>query len=212
LKKKVAEILLNTQAVKLNVNEPFIYTSGIRSPIYCDNRILIGKRERSTIIKFFLKELEQKTFEVIVGTATAGIPWATFLADRLDKPLAYVRSKRKKHGKTKMIEGANVKNKKIVLIEDLISTGGSSLRAVQNLRKEGAIVDEIFAIFSYQFKSATKNAKENNVNIITLSDFSTLLQLAKQTNFINNTDYKYAMQWNSNPEEWYKSNRFINLN
>ncbi len=203
MKREIANILLKTKAVKLDASNPFTYASGIRSPIYCDNRILIGQAQRDRVIELFLEKLSDYEFDVVCGTATAGIPWAAIIADRLHKPLAYVRSKKKEHGKAKAVEGAEVKNKKVILIEDLISTGGSSIKAAGNLIKEGAIVQTIVAIFTYQFKSSDKNALESNLEIDTLSDFSTLLSLAKQEQYLSQAEYDSAKVWSQDPEGWW---------
>ncbi len=203
MKREIAKILLRTKAVKLDANNPFTYASGIKSPIYCDNRILIGKKERDRVVELFLEKLSNYDFDVVCGTATAGIPWAAIIADRLNKPLAYVRNKKKEHGKAKVVEGAEVNNKKVILIEDLISTGGSSIKAAENLAKEGAIVERIVAIFTYQFKSSAKNALESNLKIETLSDFSTLLSLAKEEQYLSEIEYYSAKLWSLDPEGWW---------
>jgi len=203
LKREIAKILLHTKAVKLDASNPFTYASGIRSPIYCDNRILIGTKERDRVIELFLEKLSGYEFDVVCGTATAGIPWAAIIADRLHKPLAYVRSKKKEHGKAKVVEGAAVEGKKVILMEDLISTGGSSIKAAKDLANEGAIVERIVAIFTYQFKSSAKNALESNLKIETLSDFSTLLSLAQEEQYLSKSEYDSAKLWSLDPEGWW---------
>ncbi len=203
MKREIAEILLNTKAVKLDASNPFTYASGIKSPIYCDNRILIGKKERDRVVELFLQKLGDYDFQVVCGTATAGIPWAAIIADRLNKPLAYVRGKKKEHGKAKVVEGAEVKGKKVILIEDLISTGGSSIKAAESLAAEGALIHTIVAIFTYQFKSSAKNALQSNLEIVTLSDFSTLIALAKERQYLSCDQYDSAKLWSLDPEGWW---------
>src|SRR5699024_3331642 len=148
----VAKALLDIGAVKIQPDDPFTWASGIISPIYCDNRqIICNVAARKDIIKYFIekiKEIEPET-EVIAGTSTAGIPHAAFISDAMELPMSYVRGSKKKHGTGRLIEGASVKGKKVVLIEDLISTGGSSIEAAEILRSEGAEVEIVLAIFSY---------------------------------------------------------------
>ena len=162
LEEKVAKALFDVKAVKINVGEPFTFASGIKSPIYCDNRYVLGfSDERDTIVESFVERID-KDVDVIVGVATAGIPWASFIADRMKKPLAYVRNKPKDHGAGKQIEGAEVKGKKVVVIEDLITTGKSSLIAVDVLQKEEVKELEVKSIFSYGFDSAKENYAKYN--------------------------------------------------
>ena len=160
-----------------------------------------------------MQKLGDYDFQVVCGTATAGIPWAAIIADRLNKPLAYVRGKKKEHGKAKVVEGAEVKGKKVILIEDLISTGGSSIKAAESLAAEGALIHTIVAIFTYQFKSSAKNALQSNLEIVTLSDFSTLIALAKERQYLS-CDQKYdsAKLWSLDPEGWWAKDIWIAIN
>lgn len=201
----VAESLLETNAVKLSVKNPFTFVSGIKSPIYCDNRYIIGFPKYRTIVTDALIDiLKNKDFDIIAGTATAGIPWASFVAYRLNKPLCYIRAEKKEHGRGKRIEGAECKDKKLILIEDLISTGSSSIKAFEAAKEEGAIGLEIISIFSYGFKKAYKNFEEAKIKFSSLSDFSALMKIAKDKKFISEEDFKIAIEWNKNPEEWQK--------
>lgn len=155
--KEVAKSLLKTGAVKLNVKEPFTFVSGIKSPIYCDNRKMIGyPAERKVVVDEFVKKLSEKDFDVVAGTATAGIPWAAFIAWEMNKPMSYIRGEKKDHGAGRQIEGADFAGKKVIVIEDLISTGGSSIKAVEAARNEGAASVEVVSIFSYEFDKAFK--------------------------------------------------------
>lgn len=201
----ISEALLETNAVQLNVKNPFTFVSGIKSPIYCDNRYIIGfPKYRKIIINAFIDILKNKDFDIIAGTATAGIPWASFIANELDKPLCYIRAEKKEHGKGKQIEGAECKGKKLILIEDLISTGLSSIKAFEAAKEEGAIGLEIISIFSYEFEKANKNFENAKIKFYSLSDFSTLIKIAKDKKFISEEDFKIAVEWNKNPEEWQK--------
>lgn len=201
----ISEALLETNAVQLNIKNPFTFVSGIKSPIYCDNRYIIGfPKYRKIIVNAFIDILKNKDFDIIAGTATAGIPWASFIANELDKPLCYIRAEKKEHGKGKQIEGAECKGKKLILIEDLISTGLSSIKAFEAAKEEGAIGLEIISIFSYEFEKASKNFENAKIKFSSLSDFSTLIKIAKDKKFISEEDFQIAVEWNKNPEEWQK--------
>ncbi len=201
--KQVAKVLLDTEAVRLNVKEPFTYVSGIKSPIYCDNRKVIGYPEgRKIVVEGFVELLQNKDYDVVAGTATAGIPWAAFIAEKLDKPMSYIRSKKKEHGAGKQIEGADLEGKRVIVIEDLISTGGSSIKAVEAAREAGAAHVEVLAIFSYEFEKAAKSFEEAKCECQTISSFSTLIDLAENDNYLNSEEAEIAMKWNKNPNQW----------
>ena len=201
----IAEALLETNAVQLNIKNPFTFVSGIKSPIYCDNRYIIGfPKHRKIIVDAFVDILKNKDFDIVGGTATAGIPWASFIAYELNKPLCYIRAERKEHGKGKQIEGAECKDKKLILIEDLISTGSSSIKAFEVSKEDGAIGLEIISIFSYEFEKANKNFEDAKIKFSSLSNFSTLMKIAKDKKFISEEDFKIAIEWNKNPDKWQK--------
>ena len=197
----IASILLETKSIKLSVENYFTYSSGIKSPIYCDNRFLLGfPKARTTIINAFTENEKIQEAEIIVGTATAGIPWASIIAHNLGKPLAYVRSEAKKHGTTKSVEGAIVKGKKVVIIEDLISTGGSSKKVLDNLILEEAIVTSIVAIFSYEFSEISTIF--GDTPFYSLSNFTTLLKVAEDTKALSKEECEIASKWNKSPHTW----------
>lgn len=201
--KRVASVLLETEAVRLNVAEPFTFVSGIKSPIYCDNRKVIGYPEgRGAVVEGFVELLADKEYDVLAGTATAGIPWAAFVADRLNVPMAYIRSAKKAHGAGNQIEGADLKGKRVVVIEDLISTGGSSIKAVEAAREAGAESVEVVAIFSYEFEKAHKAFDEANCPWVTLSNFSHLIGLATEKEYLKSDEAETALKWNKAPSEW----------
>lgn len=177
---EVANILLDIDAVKLSPKDPFTWASGIKSPIYCDNRQILGDVDsHRQVIKLLMEQLEGfGEADVIVGTATAGIPHATLIADRLGKPSAYVRGSKKAHGTARQIEGAAVNGKKVIVVEDLISTGGSSLNAVETLRADGAEVLGVIAIFSYGIKGAKEKFEAAGCDYSVLCDLDTLLEVA----------------------------------
>ena len=204
-KEQTAKILFDLKAVKINVKEPFTFSSGIKSPIYCDNRVILGYPEaREQIVQGFLDIIDTENTDVIAGVATAGISWAAFIAEKLGKPMAYVRSKPKGHGVGRQIEGAETAGKRVAVIEDLISTGGSSINAAEVLRNSGAESVEVKAIFSYNFKSAFENFEKIKCKWDTISDFDILIELLKNEKYLNETEAKTALEWNKNPESWGK--------
>ena len=202
LEERVAKALFDVKAVKINVNEPFTFASGIKSPIYCDNRFVLGfSNERDVIVDGFVQAIDNDV-DVIVGVATAGIPWSSFIADRMKKPLAYVRNKPKDHGAGKQIEGAEVKGKKVVVIEDLITTGKSSLIAVDVLQKEGVADMEVKSIFTYGFDAAKENYDKFNCKFSSLSNFSILINLLKNTDYLTKEEAEIALEWSKSPNTW----------
>lgn len=206
--KEIAKLLLDVKAVGLNLSEPFRYTSGILSPIYCDNRMIISHvDERHKIIDGFVRLVKKNKlkFDIVGGTSTAGIPYAAFLAERLGLPMVYIRGKAKEHGKKKQVEGDMKKGDHVLIVEDLISTGGSSLESVEGVRNEGGIVTDCIAIFTYEFEKAKKRFSEMNVQLHTLSNFSTLIAVAANAGYITNEEKEKALEWNKDPEGWGKT-------
>lgn len=199
-KKEIATILLDTQAVFLSIEHPFTWTSGIQSPIYCDNRkVLAFPKERSIVKQAFLEQLQSLSFDAIMGTATAGIPMASILADALDKPLGYVRSGKKGHGRQNQIEGFLQEGATVVVIEDLISTGGSVLQAVEALREAGMQVVAVCAIFSYNLSLGEEAFAKANVPLYTLSDFDTLMDVSMENQTLTQDDFKKIKQFQASP-------------
>lgn len=188
-KDRIARLLLDTKAVFLSPDEPFTWASGIQSPIYCDNRrVLAFPEQRQEVRDGLIGLLADLDYDAIMGTATAGIPMASILSDQLDKPLGYVRGSQKKHGRSQQIEGYNQTGSRVVLIEDLISTGGSVLEAVAVLRQAGIEVVAVVAIFTYQLDRATQAFEQANVPLLTLSDRDSLLAVALQDGDLKETD------------------------
>jgi len=201
--KVIAQALLQTGAVKLNVASPFTFVSGIKSPIYCDNRQMIAyPNERALFVKEFIDRLASKSYDVISGTATAGIPWASFIAWELGKPMSYIRGEKKEHGAGKQIEGADLNGKKVIIIEDLISTGGSSIKAVEAAYAAGATEVEVVAIFSYEFEKAYTNFAAKNIKWESLSNFSALIELVRENKYLSEEDADIASKWNKSPSTW----------
>lgn len=202
---KVAKALLEIEAVTLSPNEPFTWASGIKSPIYCDNRITISVPSVRTLITDGLVALIKDKYpdvEVIAGTATAGIPHAAFVAQKMDLPMIYVRSKAKDHGKAKRIEGRIQPGQKVVLIEDLISTGGSVIEAAKAAESEGAEVLGCVAIFTYQLQKGKDNFLESGYHLDTLSTYSTLLHVAEEMDAISSEERELLKNFSANPHNW----------
>lgn len=207
IKNEVAKALLSINAVSLSPNEPYTWASGIKSPIYCDNRLIVSYPEVRKFISKNLIQLIKEQFpevEVIAGTATAGIPHASWVSAVLEKPMVYVRSSPKKHGRGNMIEGIIQPGQKVVIVEDLISTGGSSITCAHALREAGAEVIGIAAIFSYDLPIAAENFKRENLRYATLSNYPALLETALAKNIINETERAALTEWNKDPGNWGK--------
>jgi orotate phosphoribosyltransferase len=192
----IARILLKEKAVFLRPQDPFTWTSGIRSPVYCDNRLLISRTgPRSLIVKAFADEVRKFNINVIAGTATAGIPWAAWIAMELDLPLIYVRSSSKDHGRQNAIEGSVAEGSRTVLIEDLISTGKSSIAAARKLREAGIQVESILSIFSYDFPDAREAFHQAQLNHQSLSTFDVLAQVAYDDNELDTKTLNEVLEW-----------------
>ncbi|GJM27811.1 MAG: orotate phosphoribosyltransferase [Cyclobacteriaceae bacterium] len=203
--RKVASLLLEIQAVKLNLQHPFIWASGWKSPIYCDNRKSLGYPKIRTFIKNSLAERIQLKFpdcQAIAGVATAGIPQGALVADILNLPFLYVRSKPKGHGLENLIEGHYQSNQRVVLVEDLISTGGSSLRAVEALRNVDVEVLGLASIFNYGFDIAIKNFEDANVPWFSLSNYQHLIDYAAETGIVTRTQLETLEAWRKQPSAW----------
>jgi orotate phosphoribosyltransferase len=207
MKHVIAEKLLEINAVALNPQEPFTWTSGLRSPIYCDNRLTLSFPAVRREIAAGLQKLILENFseaEVIAGTATAGIPHAAWVSELMNLPMCYVRSKAKGHGKGNQIEGKVVSGQKVVVVEDLISTGGSVITAVQALREAGCEVLGVVSIFTYGLEKGRELLQENGINNISLTDFSTLIDVAILKGNVTAEDQKSLLSWSKDPTTWSK--------
>ena len=207
IEQQVAQNLLAIKAVFLSPNEPFTWASGIKSPIYCDNRLTMSFPKVRRLIAKGLAEKIKKQFpdvEVIAGTATAGIPHAAWVAEILDLPMVYIRSKAKDHGKGNQIEGQITSGQKMVVIEDLISTGGSVLEACQAAKREGADVLGVAAIFTYELPKGATNFNTAQLPLVTLTNYTTLIQTALEEGYISENDLALLTAWKHDPENWLK--------
>ncbi len=203
--RKIAKLLLEIDAVLLRPNDPFTWSSGWNSPIYCDNRLTLRyPKIRKIIAQEFISIIENhlKKPDVITGTATAGIPHAAWVAGSMDLPLAYVRAKAKAYGLGNQIEGGVDKGQSTIVIEDLISTGGSVISVVDALKFIGADVSAILAIFSYGFDKANQRFAKHNIPVYTLTDYKTLIDVALEEGKIHENDIDLLNRWRANPEKW----------
>ena len=201
----LAEKLLRINAIKLQPENPFVWSSGWNSPIYCDNRVTLSYPDVRNFIKIELCRLVAENFpeaEAIAGVATGAIAQGALVADNLGLPYAYVRSSPKDHGLENLIEGNLKPGQKVVVVEDLVSTGGSSLKAVQAIRNAGCEVVGMVAIFTYQFPLATEKFEEAGVKLITIGNYTSMLEAALRTNYIKVGDLDTLEQWRKDPANW----------
>ncbi len=203
--KKTVELLIQINAIKLNPKNPFTWASGWKSPIYCDNRVILSNPK---IRVFFREQISKQIKElygkpdIIAGVATGAIGIGMLVADIMNLPFIYVRPNSKQHGRKNQIEGSFEKEQNVVVIEDLISTGNSSLVAVDALREAELIVKGMISIFTYGFPISYKNFKKKNVELHTLSSYDILLEQALSTDYINEKDFKILSKWRKNPQDW----------
>ncbi len=207
MERMIAEILLDIRAVTLRPSPPFRWVSGMVAPIYVDNRLIMSfPAERKTIVSCMSKLVNNMGLDpdVIAGVATSGIPWAAWLAADLGKPMIYVRKSAKDHGKENLVEGKLEKGQRVLLVEDLISTGGSAISAIEAVREAGGILKDCMAIFTYGFKESVQNFDESGCRLITLSDFSTLVKVASEMGRIKEEDIQKVLEWSKDPKNWGK--------
>ena len=202
---KTASFLLQINAIKLNIQNPYKWSSGWNSPIYCDNRICLSfPKIRDFLANSIAEEIKKNVSNnfIIAGVATGAIGIGMLVANKLNAPFIYVRPEKKKHGRKNQIEGTLNKNEKVIVIEDLISTGKSSLNAVDAIQNNGAKVIFMIALFTYGFEIAKKNFTNKNIELKTLCDYRNLIETAKDNNLINEDEIKSLLRWRKNPEKW----------
>ena len=205
--KLIAQSLLQVNAIKLQPSNPFTWASGWKSPIYCDNRVTLSYHAVRTLIRDEFVKVVKKEFpnvEIIAGVATGAIAQGVLVAESMEQPFIYIRSAAKGHGMENLIEGEVKPGQKVVVIEDLISTGGSSLKAVEALRAAGCDVLGMVAIFTYGFQTAIENFEKANVTLFTLSNYNALAELALETKYINEEQFEALKQWRVDPSNWGK--------
>ena len=205
--KQLAKSLLQINAIILQPGNPFTWASGWRSPIYCDNRKILSFPKSRTYIRQSLVKVISKHYgsaNIIAGVATGAIAHGALVAEEMGLPFIYVRSAKKEHGKQNRVEGAYNSGQSVIVIEDLISSGKSSLEAVEALRKEGLNVKGLISIFTYGFDAAAKNFKKANCEFISLCNYSTLLQVAVKQDYIKQSDLEVLEKWRKNPSKWKK--------
>lgn len=202
---KIAEFLLQIKAIKLQPDKPFTWASGWKSPIYCDNRVTLSYPKIRTFIREqFVKTIEKNYGkpDVIAGVATGAIAHGALVAEAMGLPFIYIRSEAKSHGLTNLIEGNLESGQSVVIVEDLVSTGKSSLKAVEAVREKGAVVKGMVAIFTYGFDDATENFKSHKCELKTLCNYNALLDQAVKTEYINEKHMATLQDWRKNPAEW----------
>lgn len=205
MRDKVSETLLRVNAVMLRTKPPFRWASGILSPIYTDNRILMSyPKEREFIVNSLIQLLKKNKikFDGFAGTATAGIPWAAWLSQKLKKPMVYVRSEAKDHGKENLVEGKIEEGKKYIVVEDLVSTGSSSVNTINAVRGKNGVVEHCIAIFTYELEKAKNNFESANVKLFTLTNFTSFVKTALQKKYISKEQLNHIMDWKNHPEGW----------
>lgn len=203
--RKIAELLLQIKAIKLQPNDPFTWASGWKSPIYCDNRVSLSYPNVRTFIRQSMVKVIDDKFgkaDVIAGVATGAIAQAALVAQEMGSPMVYVRPEPKKHGMQNLIEGVVEKGQSVIVIEDLISTGGSSIKAIEALREAGCDVKGMISIFTYGFDVADKNIKKAKCPIISLCDYDTLIDVALESRYISDKDVEALKLWREKPEAW----------
>ena len=201
----LASFLLQIKAIKLNPANPFTWASGLKSPIYCDNRVTLSYPQVRTFIREGFVKMCLDKFgkpDVIAGVATGGIPQGALVAQELGLPFVYVRSEKKSHGMNNQVEGIINSGQSVVIIEDLVSTGKSSLNAVEALREKGAVIKGMLAIFTYGMEIAAENFKNNKCELFTLTNYNALIQKAAEENYIREDDLASLLEWKSNPQAW----------
>lgn len=209
LKEQIASILLEKGAVKISVNPPFTWTSGLKGPIYCDNRQLVSHIDaREAVLEGFQTKLQELgwEFNVIGGTATAAIPWAAFLAERMNKPMIYIRPEPKGHGAGKQVEGDPefLKGKKVLILEDLFSTGGSSIKSAQAVEREmDSEIVGIMSIFTYDFVTCKSNFKDSGYKYDSLSNFPTLLEVGVEKGLFSEDEKNIILPFAEDPQAWF---------
>lgn len=207
----VAKILLELNAVTLNPKKPYRYVSGLLSPVYTDCRVLMAYPDkRRRICDYYIEEIKKSgvDFEVVAGTATAGIPHAAWIADKLNLPMVYVRGKAKDHGKENMMEGIIKKGQKAIVIEDLVSTGESAINSVNAIRAAGGDICCVFSIITYGLKKAEQNFKDCELKLYSLTTFGDLVKKAQELNYIKKEDIETILDWTSDPATWGKKMGF----
>ncbi len=202
---QIANALLGINAVSINFNKPFLYTfvSGIKGPMYCDNRRLLSHpKKRRMLINEFVKVAKKLKFDVVGGVSTGGIPWAALVAEKLNKPMIYIRPEPKGYGRKRQIEGDFKKGSKILLIEDLISTGSSAISAIRAIRKNNGSVSDCIFIFTYEFDISKKNFSKIKCKMHPLLTFSDLVQIATKQGYLKKNESIKLIKWNEDPKHY----------
>jgi len=206
--KRIADMLLDIKAVTFSFTKPYLYTfvSGVKGPMYCDNRRLISyPNKRRAVVDEVVKIAKGLNFDIVGGVSTAGIPWAALIAERLNKPMIYIRPEPKGYGKKRQIEGDIEKGRRVLVIEDLISTGSSAMSAIKAVRRNGGKVHDCIFIFTYDLNIAKKNFKLSKCKMHPLLTFSDLIEVAAKRNYISEEEKEELLKWHKDPKKYWKS-------
>jgi orotate phosphoribosyltransferase len=206
--KRISDMLLDIKAVTFSFTKPYLYTfvSGIKGPMYCDNRRLISyPNKRRVVVDEVVRIAKRLNFDIVGGVSTAGIPWAALIAERLNKPMIYIRPEPKGYGKKRQIEGDVGKGDRVLVIEDLISTGGSAISAIKAVRRNGGKVNDCIFIFTYDLDIAKKNFKKIKCKMHSLLTFSDLIEVATKRSHISEEEQKELLKWHKDPKKYWKS-------
>jgi len=206
--KRIADMLLDIKAVTFSFTKPYLYTfvSGVKGPMYCDNRRLISyPNKRRAVVDEVVKIAKGLNFDIVGGVSTAGIPWAALIAERLNKPMIYIRPEPKGYGKKRQIEGDIEKGRRVLVIEDLISTGSSAMSAIKAVRRNGGKVHDCIFIFTYDLNIAKKNFKLAKCKMHPLLTFSDLIEVAAKRNYISEEEKEELLKWHKDPKKYWKS-------
>lgn len=206
--KRIADMLLDIKAVTFSFTKPYLYTfvSGVKGPMYCDNRRLISyPKKRRAVVDEVVKIVKKLNFDIVGGVSTAGIPWAALIAERLDKPMIYIRPEAKGYGKKRQVEGDLKKGSRVLVIEDLISTGRSAISAIKAVRRNGGKVCDCIFIFTYDLDVAKKNFQRTRCKMHPLLKFSDLIEVATKRNYVSEKEKEDLLKWHKDPKKYWKS-------
>ena len=206
--RRVAEMLLDIKAVSFSFTKPYLYTfvSGIKGPMYCDNRRLISyPKKRRVVVDSVVQIAKKLDFDIVGGVSTAGIPWATLIAERLNKPMIYIRPEAKGYGKKRQVEGDMKKNDRVLVIEDLVSTGNSAISAIKAVRRNGGKVSDCIFIFTYDLDVARKNFQRIRCKMHPLLTLSDLIEVATKRNYVSKKEKEELLKWHKDPKKYWTS-------
>lgn len=206
--KRIADMLLDIESVTFSFKKPYLYTfvSGIKGPMYCDNRRLISfPNKRRRVVNEFINVAKKLKFDIVGGVSTAGIPWAALVAEKMNKPMIYIRPEPKRYGKKRQIEGDMEKGSRVLVVEDLVSTGGSAVSAIDAVRRNGGKVNDCIFIFTYDLENSKENFKRAKCKVHPLLTFSELVDVASDRGYISKEEKVELLKWHKDPKKYWRS-------